>query len=125
MIPHHRQAVQIAELATDEAASSQEVLDLAEEICSAQQPEIDTMSGWLEEWGEPVPDALGGMDHGSGGMGEMPGSVRWRCRQPITAAVTAQAHASPDGATSHVCADIGGAQSGSLSWQGRCCESGR
>jgi len=74
MIPHHRQAVQMAEMATDRAASP-EVLDLAEEIRSAQQPEIDTMSGWLEEWGEPVPDDMGGMNDGSGGMGDMPGML--------------------------------------------------
>ncbi len=74
MIPHHQQAVQMAELATDRAASP-EVLEVAEEIRGAQQPEIDTMSGWLEEWGEPVPDDMGGMDGGSGGMGDMPGML--------------------------------------------------
>lgn len=74
MIPHHRQAVQMAELATDRAASPA-VLQLAEEIRAAQQPEIDTMSGWLEEWGEPVPGDMGGMDGGSGGMNEMPGML--------------------------------------------------
>jgi len=74
MIPHHRQAVQMAEMAASRAASP-EVLELAEEIRAAQQPEIDTMSGWLEEWGEPVPDDMGGMDGGSGGMGDMPGML--------------------------------------------------
>lgn len=74
MIPHHQQAVQMAELATDRAASP-EVLEVAEEIRGAQQPEIDTMSEWLEEWGEPVPEDMGGMDDGSGGMGNMPGML--------------------------------------------------
>nr|MBA3798567.1 DUF305 domain-containing protein [Geodermatophilaceae bacterium] len=74
MIPHHQQAVQMAELATDRAASP-EVLEVAEEIRGAQQPEIDTMSGLLEEWGEPVPEDMGGMGGGSGGMGDMPGML--------------------------------------------------
>jgi len=63
MIPHHRQAVEMAELAATRA-SDPEVLQLAEEIAAAQEPEIETMSGWLEEWGEPVPAEMGGMDHG-------------------------------------------------------------
>ena len=54
MIAHHRQAVQMAELAEQEADDAR-VLRLAKEIKYAQQPEIDTMSGWLSEWGEPVP----------------------------------------------------------------------
>lgn len=69
MIPHHRQAVQMAEMAAT-LSESPEVLQLAEEIAGAQEPEIETMSGWLEEWGEPVPDQMGGMD-----MGGMPGMM--------------------------------------------------
>ena len=69
MIPHHRQAVQMAEMAAPRAESP-EVLQLAEEIAGAQEPEIETMSGWLEQWGEPVPDEMGGMD-----MGGMPGMM--------------------------------------------------
>ena len=80
MIPHHTQAVEMADLAADRAGS-QEVKDLAEEISAAQGPEIEQMSAWLEEWGEDVPDTsmdgdMGGMDHGdSGAMGEMPGMM--------------------------------------------------
>jgi uncharacterized protein (DUF305 family) len=69
MIPHHRQAVGMAEMAVTRAESP-EVLRLAEEIAGAQEPEIETMSGWLEEWGEPLPDEMGGMD-----MGGMPGMM--------------------------------------------------
>lgn len=72
MIPHHRSAVDMAELAEGRAEDPR-VLDLAGRIEAAQQPEIDTMTGWLEEWGEPVPEESdGGMstDHGSmGGHG--------------------------------------------------------
>lgn len=67
MISHHAQAVEMADMAIDKAESS-EVVDLANQIKDAQQPEIDTMSGWLEAWDEPVPDtsmdSMSGMDPG-------------------------------------------------------------
>jgi uncharacterized protein (DUF305 family) len=61
MIPHHRQAVQMAELAA-ERAENPEVKDLARHIMNAQDPEIRTMSGWLTGWGKPVPEEMSGMD---------------------------------------------------------------
>lgn len=63
MIPHHEQAVEMAELA-ETRASDPEVVELAAQIKAAQDPEIDTMTGWLEAWGEPTE-----MDHGM----DMPG----------------------------------------------------
>jgi uncharacterized protein (DUF305 family) len=65
MIAHHRQAVTMAELAADRA-ESEEVAELAQQIRAAQDPEIETMSGFLEAWGAEVPtdDAMGGMEHG-------------------------------------------------------------
>ncbi|MFF7205370.1 DUF305 domain-containing protein [Streptomyces sp. NPDC008141] len=70
MIPHHRQAVEMADLAATRAASA-EVEMLASEIKKAQEPEIKTLSGWLTSWGEQVP-AEGGMDHsGHAGVGMM------------------------------------------------------
>ncbi|WP_031483101.1 DUF305 domain-containing protein [Streptomyces bicolor] len=70
MIPHHQQAVQMAEMAADRASSA-EVKDLASRIRKAQDPEIRAMSGWLKAWGEDVPSAAPGMDHSghSGGSG--------------------------------------------------------
>lgn len=62
MIPHHRQAIEMAELAQTRA-ESQEVKDLAADIEAAQDPEIQTMTGWLESWGEDVPDAGEGGHH--------------------------------------------------------------
>lgn len=52
MIPHHQQAVEMADLAGDRA-SSQEVKDLAAQIKAAQDPEITKMTGWLKEWAQP------------------------------------------------------------------------
>jgi uncharacterized protein (DUF305 family) len=73
MIPHHEQAVLMSQMA-ESHASSAEVRRLAAGIEDAQGPEIDTMSGWLEEWGEDVPDgSMGGMDHGMQGMRGMAG----------------------------------------------------
>lgn len=53
MIPHHRQAVEMARLTEGRAADAR-VARLARRIEAAQAPEIRTMSGWLTAWGEPV-----------------------------------------------------------------------
>ncbi|GAA4585666.1 DUF305 domain-containing protein [Planotetraspora phitsanulokensis] len=68
MIPHHRQAVDMAGLA-DTRASRPQVKDLAKRIEAAQGPEIQTMSGWLRSWGMQVPSpGAMTMDHGNPGM---------------------------------------------------------
>lgn len=74
MIPHHRGALAMAQMA-DGRAEDPRVTGLANRIEAAQEPEIETMTGWLEEWGEPLPeetdDSTGSMDHGSMDMGGM------------------------------------------------------
>lgn len=73
MIPHHRGAVAMAQLA-DGRAEDPRVLELANRIEAAQQPEIETLTGWLEAWGEPLPeesDSMEGMDMGGMDMGGM------------------------------------------------------
>ncbi|WP_217142589.1 DUF305 domain-containing protein [Streptomyces sp. AC627_RSS907] len=74
MIPHHRQAVEMARLVAGRSASA-EVEDLAARIEKAQDPEITTMTGWLKAWGEEVPESMPGMDHSahSGMPGMMDG----------------------------------------------------
>lgn len=74
MIPHHAQALVMADMAID-ASSNEQLVALAERVKAAQQPEIDQMTGWLEAWGEPAeadPDghAMGGpsADAMGGGM---------------------------------------------------------
>lgn len=78
MIPHHRQAVEMSEIMLEKDSISPEVRDLATQIRDAQAPEIETMTGWLETWGEPV-EPEGGMeghDMGNmGGSGEMQGMM--------------------------------------------------
>ena len=75
MIPHHRGAVAMAEMAlAPEAQAGAEVRALATQIQGAQDPEIAQMTQLLESWGEPVempgmdePGAMEGMD-ADGGM---------------------------------------------------------
>jgi uncharacterized protein (DUF305 family) len=72
MIPHHAQAVRMAELAPQRASSPQ-VKQLAAAIQGAQQPEIDQMTAMLKSWGAPVP-AIPADDSSAGsGMGDMQG----------------------------------------------------
>lgn len=72
MIPHHQQAVAMADLALDPAhEASPTVKDLATRIKTAQTAEIADMNAWLEAWGaDPVSGGM--MDHE--GMGMMSGA---------------------------------------------------
>jgi uncharacterized protein (DUF305 family) len=79
MIPHHQQAVEMADLAlAPQADASPQVRQLAEQIKAAQDPEIQQMTGWLQGWGAPtaMPGAssapgMQGMDHSGHDMGGM------------------------------------------------------
>lgn len=71
MIPHHAQAVEMADMALA-SSTNPTILALAEKIKGAQDPEIVIMEGWLTSWGQPVPDRNQPMmDHSSDGMGGM------------------------------------------------------
>ena len=61
MIPHHNQAVQMAELVEDRT-NRPEVVDAAGRITLSQQDEMEFMEQWLSDRGEPVPDPT---DHGA------------------------------------------------------------
>jgi uncharacterized protein (DUF305 family) len=69
MIPHHTQAVEMADLALKYGRSA-EVKTLATQIKAAQDPEIAQMTQWLGEWNAPLqmPDSddsgMAGMDMG-------------------------------------------------------------
>ncbi|KQS64368.1 hypothetical protein ASG41_16670 [Modestobacter sp. Leaf380] len=65
MVPHHDQAVEMAQM-TQTRSTNPQVLDLATRIEAAQGPEIDTLTGWLEDWGSDS-----GSDSGVGGMSGM------------------------------------------------------
>ena len=79
MIPHHAQALVLVDTTLGRTLDPaiQRVMD---GIRGGQTPEIETMSGWLTSWGEPVPETA--RDHanahgdGDGGaMSDMPGMV--------------------------------------------------
>jgi uncharacterized protein (DUF305 family) len=68
MIPHHRQAITMTELAPTRTANPK-VRDLATRIKNDQGPEIATMTSWLQTWHAPPASndpgqgsAMGGMD---------------------------------------------------------------
>ncbi len=67
MIPHHQQAVDMADIALDPArAASVALTDLATKIKAAQDPEIEMMTGWLSTWGQEMMGTTDG--HNMGGM---------------------------------------------------------
>lgn len=75
MIPHHRQAIEMAKLA-ESRASSTKVAELATAIQDAQDPEIKTMEGWLKDWDKPLDgEGSSGMDHGSDDSDSMSGMM--------------------------------------------------
>ena len=70
MIPHHRQAIEMAEIALDPTvAAGPDVVALAGQIKAAQDPEIEQMTSWLQTWGQSTSDTID-MSHGEpmGGM---------------------------------------------------------
>lgn len=67
MTAHHQQAIEMSDMLLSKSGVNEDVAAFAEKIKAAQQPEIETMTGWLESWGEST-DSMSGMDHSSGGM---------------------------------------------------------
>ena len=57
MIPHHEQAIELADMALDPTLmASEQVKALGSQIKNAQDPEIDLMAQWLDEWEQPLMD---------------------------------------------------------------------
>lgn len=63
MIPHHEQAVEMADMILAKDGIDERVITLAEQVKAAQGPEIELMESWLDDWGTPMGD-MDGMDHG-------------------------------------------------------------
>lgn len=63
MIPHHQQALEMSDILLSKQNIDERVARLAEEIRAAQGPEIETMHGWLRQWGASMAP-----DHEMGGM---------------------------------------------------------
>jgi uncharacterized protein (DUF305 family) len=78
MIPHHQQAVEMSDMLLAKEGIDPRVVSLAQEIKVAQAPEIETMRGWLTQWGvagaPPMTSGMPGHDMPShGGMPPMSG----------------------------------------------------
>ena len=54
MIPHHAQAVEMSDLMLAKTGIPAAVTALATRIKAAQAPEIEQMTGWLEDWNQPT-----------------------------------------------------------------------
>jgi uncharacterized protein (DUF305 family) len=68
MIPHHEGAIRMARLAPSRTTDTR-ILDLAARVEKAQDPEIKTMTAWLDAWGASAKPGGGHDGHGS----SMPG----------------------------------------------------
>lgn len=77
MVPHHQQALEMAELA-DGRASDAQLKDIVAKIEKAQEPEIRTLTGWLKSWKQPT-----AMEHTMPGM--MPGMMSAKDMDELTA----------------------------------------
>jgi uncharacterized protein (DUF305 family) len=68
MIQHHSQALEMVNMAIG-GDLRPEVAQLADDIMAAQTPEVTTMTTWLEEWDEEIPETS--MDHSGHGTNDM------------------------------------------------------
>jgi uncharacterized protein (DUF305 family) len=68
MIPHHEQAIEMSDSLLEKDGVDEQVRELAEQIKDAQQPEIDQMKDWLDQWG--ADESMGEMGHDMGAMGD-------------------------------------------------------
>ncbi|WP_404850315.1 DUF305 domain-containing protein [Dietzia kunjamensis] len=68
MIPHHEQAIEMSDIMLAKPDVPADVTALAEEIKAGQNPEIDQMEAWLDQWGQPPGPRDGHRGHGGGGM---------------------------------------------------------
>lgn len=67
MVPHHEQAIAMAEMYLAKDGTDHQVAAFAEKVKAAQGPEVNTMNSWLKAWGATGGDnSMQGMDHGSG-----------------------------------------------------------
>ena len=65
MIPHHQQAVELADLALSSTSSARpEIVQLAQKIQGGQEPEIEQMTALLTKWSQPL-EGHAAMGHGS------------------------------------------------------------
>jgi uncharacterized protein (DUF305 family) len=70
MVPHHEQALELSAL-VPERSTNPEVIQLAQTIAAAQEPEIATLKAFLVQWNENPDDQTGHEGHDMGAMAGM------------------------------------------------------
>jgi uncharacterized protein (DUF305 family) len=58
MIPHHQQAIEMAQQALEEA-EHEELRQMAQQIIDAQQAEIEQLQGWRDDWYMGIEPSVG------------------------------------------------------------------
>ncbi|MBB1017264.1 DUF305 domain-containing protein [Dietzia sp. DQ11-71] len=66
MIPHHEQAIEMSDIILAKSDIPADITALAEKIKAEQAPEIDQMTAWLDQWGQPPGPRDGHRGHGGG-----------------------------------------------------------
>lgn len=73
MVQHHAEALAMVDLTRDRDVSP-EVAALAEDVLTTQGPEVETMTGWLMDWDQEVPETVrdhaNAHGHGDSGHGD-------------------------------------------------------
>ncbi len=67
MIQHHAEALVMVDLTVEKKGLDPELLDLASSIRTTQALEIETMTDWLQQWNEEIPETI--RDHVNAGHG--------------------------------------------------------
>ncbi|HZJ05289.1 MAG TPA: DUF305 domain-containing protein [Nocardioidaceae bacterium] len=91
MIQHHAQALAMVDTTMGRPLDPA-VEELAEEILAAQAPEIETMTAWLGDWDEPVPETMRDHSNAEGEMemdSDMPGMMSSQDMDELETAVDA------------------------------------
>lgn len=70
MVQHHAQALAMVDLTIGRDLDPG-LERLAESIRAAQGPEIETLTGWLTDWDQPVPETVRDHANAHGGQAEM------------------------------------------------------
>jgi uncharacterized protein (DUF305 family) len=85
MIIHHQQAIEMAKLVPDRAASA-DVKRIADRIAGTQGPEIDAMNAWLRAHGQPAVEPGEHAAHAEHDPATMPGMATADQLQALAAA---------------------------------------
>ena len=78
MIPHHQQAIEMSDIVLAKHGIDPRVTELASTIKAAQDPQIQQMQDWLNQWGNPSTPTTAPGDMQMPAHGGMPGTLSER-----------------------------------------------